>query len=176
MRSHRVGVALVLLVVAIGMAGCGSHSDTGDRNEAHQAVRDGVQRLMSALDRRDLDGFVAEFHPAADFHNPIGMVLHGRAEIRSLHEKLFSPAPPPGFPSFVGTSSTGSIQSLRALSDDVVVVDWQWTQQGARTGADDWPDRQGTNTLIWTRENGEWGVAAWRDKDFPPGYQRPPGF
>jgi hypothetical protein len=29
---------------------------------------------------------------------------------------------------------------------------------------------------VWTRDEvGEWRVAAWRDKDFPPGFDRPPG-
>lgn len=170
-------LAALLTAGMTAVTGCGSPDyGNSDHLEAQQSVRDGVQRLMSALHRCDLQGFIAEFHPDADFHNPIGMVLHGRAEIAALHEKLFSPEPPPGFPSFVGTSSTGSIQSLRVLGNEVAVVDWQGTQRGARVGADEWPERQGMNTTVWTRENGIWGVTAWRDKDFPPGYQRPPGF
>ncbi|MEV3965671.1 nuclear transport factor 2 family protein [Nocardia sp. NPDC050193] len=176
--TRRLPLFMVLLTVATAVTtGCMSRGGGGgERGEAERSVRDGVERLMSALHRCDLEGFLAEFHSDADFHNPIGIVLRGRSEIGALHEMLFSPQPPPGFPSFVGTSSTGSIQSLRVLGGDVVVVDWQGTQRGARVGAEEWPERHGANTTVWTYEHGRWGVAAWRDKDFPSGYQRPPGF
>lgn len=146
-----------------------------DSAQVERAVRSAVHRLMSAADRLDLDGFVAMFHADADFHNPIGMVLRGHDEIRSLHEKLYSPTPPPGFPTFAAAASTGGIQAVRVLRPDVAIVDWSWTQHGARAGDDEWPSREGTNTTVWTLDDGQWRVIAWRDKDFPPGYDRPPG-
>lgn len=146
-------------------------------DSTERAVRSAVDRLMSAADRLDVDEFVGMFHADADFHNPIGMVLRGREEIRALHEKLYSPTPPPGFPSFTTATSTGAIRSVRVLRPDVAVVDWNWSQQGARAGDDEWPAREGTNTTVWTRDaDGRWRVIAWRDKDFPPGFDRPPGY
>ncbi|WUI03975.1 SgcJ/EcaC family oxidoreductase [Spirillospora sp. NBC_00431] len=148
-----------------------------DSSQAEHAVRSATDRLMSAADRLDVDGFVAMFHPDADFHNPIGMVLRGRDEIRSLHEKLYSPTPPSGFPSWATARSTGSIQAVRLLRPDIAIVDWGWTQHGARADDEEWPSRAGTNTLVWTCDNdGEWRVIAWRNKDFPPGFARPPGY
>lgn len=142
---------------------------------AEREVRLAVAWLMSAADRLDLEEFVAMFHADADFHNPIGMVSRGRDEIRSLHEKLYSPTPPPGFPTFTDAASTGGVQAVRVLRPDVAIVDWHWTQAGARVGDEEWPSREGTNTTMWTRDDaGEWRVTAWRDKDFPPGFDRPP--
>lgn len=142
---------------------------------AEREVRLAVARLMSAADRLDLEEFVAMFHIDADFHNPIGMVSRGRDEIRSLHEKLYSPTPPPGFPTFTDAASTGDVQAVRVLRPDVAIVDWHWTQAGARVGDEEWPPREGTNTTVWTRDDaGEWRVTVWRDKDFPPGFDRPP--
>lgn len=145
--------------------------------QAELAVRSATERLMAAADRLDLDGFVAMFHTDADFHNPIGMVLRGRDEIRALHEKLYAPTPPPGFPTFADAKSTGGVQAVRVVPPDVAIVDWSWTQHGARTGDREWPSREGTNTTVWMRDtDGEWRVIAWRDKDFPPGFARPPGY
>ncbi|QIS13668.1 YybH family protein [Nocardia arthritidis] len=172
---HRMPIAL-FLAAAAAFGRTSRDSGAEPRSTAEQQVRAAMHRMMAALDSRDSAAFLAEFHPDADFHNPIGMVLHGIPEIRALHEKLFAPQPPPGFPSFADTTSTGSIQALRFAGPDVAVVDWRWTQRGARTGSTEWSDRAGTNTTVWTRENGRWGVFAWRDKDFPTGYQRPPGY
>jgi uncharacterized protein (TIGR02246 family) len=140
-------------------------------------VSERVRGLMAAADRLDVDGFVGYFGPDADFHNPIGMVLHGRDEIRELHQKLYSPNPPPGFPSFASARSAGRVQSVRLVGADVAVVDWAWTQHGGTVDGVEWPDRRGTNTTVWRREEGVgWRVVAWRDKDFPPGFQAPPGY
>ncbi|WP_037065366.1 nuclear transport factor 2 family protein [Pseudonocardia acaciae] len=136
-----------------------------------------VQGLMAAADRLDVDGFVGHFSADADFHNPIGMVLRGREEIRALHEKLYSPHPPPGFPSFASARATGRVQSVRMVGANVAVVDWAWTQHGGTVDGVEWPDRRGTNTTVWRRdEGGEWRVVVWRDKDFPAGFEPPPGY
>jgi uncharacterized protein (TIGR02246 family) len=136
-----------------------------------------VYDLMAAADRLDVNGFVEYFALDADFHNPIGMVLHGREEIRALHEKLYSPNPPPGFPSFAEARATGRVQSVRLVGPDVAVADWAWTQRGGTSDGVEWPDRRGTNTTVWRRgEDGRWQVVLWRDKDFPARFGPPPGF
>lgn len=146
------------------------------------AVKAATEALMAAADQLDVDRFVSYFHPDADFHNPIGMVLRGPAEIRDLHEKLYSPHPPPGFPSFATSTSTGTIQSARMLCPDVALVDWTWTQQDAAADGTRWPDRHGTNTLVWLRRPDDdepgsgWRIIAWRDKDFPSEFEAPPGY
>ena len=133
--------------------------------------------LMDASDRLDLEAFVAFFHPDADFHNPIGMVLRGREEIRSLHERLYSPTPPLGFPSFAKSRSTGRVLSVRLLADDVAVADWLWSQEGSTADGVTWPARRGVNTTVWQRGSGtDWQVIVWRDKDFPTDFQPPPGY
>ena len=133
--------------------------------------------LMDAGDRLDLAAFIAFFHPDADFHNPIGMVLRGREEIRALHQQLYSPTPPAGFPSFAGARSTGRILSLRILAEDVAVADWLWTQEGSTADGAAWPTRHGINTTVWQRDpDAGWQVIAWRDKDFPTDFQPPPGY
>ncbi len=133
--------------------------------------------LMAAGDRLDLEAFVAFFSPDADFHNPIGMVLHGREQIRDLHERLYSPTPPSGFPSFAEARSTGRVLSVRALTDDIAVADWVWSQEGSTADGVTWPARHGINTTVWRRDRGtDWQVVAWRDKDFPTDFQPPPGY
>ncbi|MGP4020375.1 YybH family protein [Saccharopolyspora sp. 5N708] len=140
-------------------------------------VQVAVRQLMSAADRLDLDGFVGMFQRDADFHNPIGMVLHGRDEIRALHEKLYSPDPPPGFPTFAAARSSGEIRAVRFVGEGVAIVDWDWRQQGGQADGARWPSRSGTNTTVWSRDGDAlWRVVAWRDKDFPAGYRRPPGY
>jgi uncharacterized protein (TIGR02246 family) len=140
-------------------------------------VAERVQGLMAAADRLDVNGFVEYFSPDADFHNPIGMVLRGREAIRTLHEKLYSPKPPPGFPSFAEARSTGRVQALRLVGADVAVVDWAWTQRGGVLDGVEWPDRRGTNTTVWRRDDDRrWRVVAWRDKDFPVGFEPPPSY
>jgi uncharacterized protein (TIGR02246 family) len=132
---------------------------------------------MSAADRIDLDEFVGMFQRDADFHNPIGMVLRGREEIRALHEKLYSPDPPPGFPTFAAARSSGEIQAVRLVGGEVAIVDWKWRQLGAKADGAEWPSRAGTNTTVWGRDSdAQWRVVAWRDKDLPAGYRRPPGY
>ncbi|MCI2416756.1 SgcJ/EcaC family oxidoreductase [Saccharopolyspora sp. K220] len=140
-------------------------------------VRVAVRQLMSAANRLDLDGFVGMFQRDADFHNPIGMVLQGRAEIRALHEKLYSSDPPPGFPTFANVRSSGEIRAVRLVGDGVAIADWAWRQQGAQADGSEWPSRSGTTTTVWSRDgDARWRVVAWRDKDFPAGYRRPPGY
>lgn len=136
-----------------------------------------VRGLMATADRLDVEGFVEYFSPDADFHNPIGMVLRGREEIRALHEKLYSSDPPPGFPSFAGARSTGRVQSVLLLGTDVAVADWAWTQSGGTVDGVEWPERRGTNTTVWRRDgDGRWQLVAWRDKDISPGFEAPPGY
>jgi hypothetical protein len=85
------------------------------RRQGHRSdeVTEQTRGLMAAADQLDVDEFVSYFRPDADFHNPIGIVRHGRGDIRELHEKLYSSQPPPGFPTFAAARSTGG-RPLRA--------------------------------------------------------------
>lgn len=133
--------------------------------------------LMEAGDRLDVEAFVAFFAPDADFHNPIGIVLSGRGQIRALHERLYSPTPPEGFPSFAQARSSGRVLSVRTMGGDAAVADWLWTQEGSTVDGTTWATRRGINTTVWHRAPGaDWQVLAWRDKDLPTGFRPPPGY
>lgn len=149
-----------------------SDIESPDVSDVIAAARD----LMAASDRRDLTAFTSWFTPDADFHNPIGLILDGQAEIQDFHEKLYSPSPPAGFPTFADATSQGTATAARTITPDVAIVDYRWSQTGAATDRQDWQPRHGSNTTVWTRTDQGWRVVAWRDKDHPTGFTAPPGY
>jgi uncharacterized protein (TIGR02246 family) len=123
--------------------------------------------VREALEQLDAKRFAACFAEDADFNTPPGTWLRGRQVIEEVHETLFSPNPSPGRASFARAKSTSRIVGVRFLRPDVAVVDWEWTQTGAVTDGQPWPDRQGLLTMVWTREaDGGWSIRVWRNKDY----------
>ncbi|MCE9670856.1 SgcJ/EcaC family oxidoreductase [Myxococcus stipitatus] len=130
-------------------------------------VRAALQRVRAALEMLDVKRFAACFAEDADFNTPPGTWLRGRKAIEEAHEALFAPTPAPGRASFARAKSTVDILGTRFLRPDVAVVDWEWTQTGAMTDGQRWPDRRGLLTIVWTREeDGVWRASAWRNKDY----------
>lgn len=144
------------------------------QGSAEAEVRKCVQQLMDAIEQLDARRFAACFAEDVDFNTPIGRSLRGRQTILEVHERMYSPHPPPGTPSFAKAKSTMTVVNVFFLRPDVAVVDWEWTQSGAATDGQSWPDRKGMATMVWTRNEGEpWLVSIWRNKDYPNNLPQP---
>lgn len=90
------------------------------------------------------------------------MHAKGRAAIAEFHTPIFATM-------FKDSELTAGEIRVRALRDDVVLVDLPWEMTGAR-GPDgsEWPRRRGLINLVLARDAGNWKIAAMHNMDLPP--------
>jgi uncharacterized protein (TIGR02246 family) len=72
---------------------------------------------------KDVSAMVAHYTLDVDWVNPLGGILSGREEIRAVHEFLF------GGP-FAGSTQTGTVRRMVALTGNSMVVDLDVTLTG----------------------------------------------
>ncbi len=140
----------------------------GATSTDEQAIRKLAATLMAALNRGDTREFAAHFHEDADFTNVIGIHVHGRDAIQTMHNALFTEPRTPDWPSFRNAVTTIHDTRVRFIRPDVAVVDIRWAQKGA-LGPDGqpWGDRRGLMNWVAVKESGQWSVAASHNMDLP---------
>jgi uncharacterized protein (TIGR02246 family) len=124
------------------------------------AVRDLYQQLMDAWNRGSGAAFAAAFTEDGDLVAFDGAHLQGRQEIAPAHQELFDKW-------LKGTRLVGKVTRVRFLAPDVAVMHaiGSTTMRGESEPS---PERNSIQTLVATRQNGEWRIAAFQNTRMRP--------
>ena len=124
------------------------------------AVRALYQQMMDAWNHGSGEGFAAPFDDEGDFVAFDGTHLKGRRQIASSHQPLFDKW-------LKGTRLVGQITRVRFLSPDVALMHATGgtVMRGKSSPS---PERDSIQTLVATRQCGDWRLAAFQNTRVRP--------
>jgi uncharacterized protein (TIGR02246 family) len=131
------------------------HHETTTSSADEVAVRGLYQRLMDGWNRGSGDGFAAVFTEDGDLVAFDGTHFKGRKEIAPFHQQLFDKW-------MKGTRLIGQVEDVRFLSPDVAVMH-AVGRTVMRGKTEPSPERDSIQTLVATRQGGEWRLAAFQN-------------
>ena len=124
------------------------------------AVRGLYQQLIDGWNRGSGEAFAAAFTEDGDLVAFDGTRFKGRKEIASFHQQLFDRW-------MKGTRLVGQVEDVRFLSPDVAVMyAVGGTVMPGKTKPS--PERDSIQTLVATRQGGEWRLAAFQNTRVRP--------
>ena len=119
------------------------------------AVRDLYRELMDGWNRGSGEAFAAVFAEDGDLVAFDGTHFEGREEIAPFHQELFDKW-------MKGTRLVGRVKDVRFLSPDVALMHAVGsTIMRGKTSPS--PERDSIQTLVATRQNGQWRLAAFQN-------------
>jgi uncharacterized protein (TIGR02246 family) len=129
---------------------------TANRVADEEAVRDLLYReLMEGWNRGSGEDFAAVFTEDGDLVAFDGTHFEGRAQIAPFHQELFDKW-------MKGTRLVGRVKDVRFLSPNVALMHAVGsTIKRAKSVPS--PERDSIQTLVATRQNGEWRFAAFQN-------------
>ena len=125
-----------------------------------EAVRDLYRQLMDGWNRGSGATFAAAFTEDGDLVAFDGTHFKGRREIEPSHQELFDRW-------MKGTRLVGEVKDVRFLGSDVAVMHavGGTVMRGKSRPS---PERDSIQTLVATRESGEWRLAAFQNTRVRP--------
>ena len=128
---------------------------TANRIADEEAVRDLYRELMDGWNRGSGEDFAAVFAEDGDLVAFDGTHFEGRAQIAPFHQELFDKW-------LQGTRLVGRVKDVRFLSPDVALMHavGGTIMRGKSVPS---PERDSIQTLVATRQNGEWRLAAFQN-------------
>jgi uncharacterized protein (TIGR02246 family) len=128
---------------------------TANRVADEEAVRDLYRELMDGWNRGSGEDFAAVFAEDGDLVAFDGTHFEGRAQIAPFHQELFDKW-------LKGTRLVGRVKDVRFLSPDVALMHavGGTIMRGKSVPS---PERDSIQTLVATRQNGEWRLAAFQN-------------
>jgi len=129
---------------------------TANRVADEEAVRDLLYReLMEGWNRGSGEDFAAVFTEDGDLVAFDGTHFEGRAQIAPFHQELFDKW-------MKGTRLVGRVKDVRFLSPNVALMHAVGSaiMRGKSVPS---PERDSIQTLVATRQNGEWRLAAFQN-------------
>jgi uncharacterized protein (TIGR02246 family) len=135
-----------------------SEKDVNPADE--EAVRGLYRQLMDGWNRGSGAAFAAAFTEDGDLVAFDGTHFKGRREIEPSHQQLFDRW-------MKGTRLVGEVEDVRFLSPDVAVMHavGGTVMRGKSRPS---PERDSIQTLVATREDGEWRLAAFQNTRVRP--------
>jgi uncharacterized protein (TIGR02246 family) len=133
-----------------------------------EAVRALYQQLMDGWNRGSGAAFAAAFAEDGDLVAFDGTHFKGRREIAPFHQRLFDKW-------LKGTRLVGHVKDVRFLSPDVAVMHaiGGTVMRGKSTPS---PERDSIQTLVATRRDGDWRLAAFQNTRLRPVGRNPVAF
>jgi uncharacterized protein (TIGR02246 family) len=124
------------------------------------AVRALYQQLMDGWNQGSGDAFAAVFTEDGDLVGFDGTHFKGRQEIAPFHQRLFDKW-------LKGSRLVGEVKDVRVLSPDVALMH---AVGGTvlRGKSEPVPERDSIQTLVATRQDGEWRLAAFQNTRLHP--------
>jgi uncharacterized protein (TIGR02246 family) len=142
------------------MASQPNHHETTTNPADEAAVCELYQQLMDGWNRGSGDAFAAVFTEGGDLVAFDGTHFKGRKEIAPFHQQLFDKW-------MKGSRLVGQVEHVRFLSPDVALLH---AVGGTvmRDKTEPSPERDSIQTLVTTRQNGEWRLAAFQNTRVRP--------
>ena len=131
------------------------HHETHTNPADEAAVRDLYQQLIDGWNRGSGAAFAAVFAEDGDLVAYDGTRFRGRQQIAPFHQELFDKW-------MQGSRLVGQVKDVRFLSRDVAVMHAVGgTVMRGKTEPS--PERDSIQTLVATRQGGEWRLAAFQN-------------
>jgi uncharacterized protein (TIGR02246 family) len=143
---------VVSIIVFMSVSGLAKQSSSADES----AIKQIVQQVQDAWNAHDGKAFAAPFAPDADYVVVNGMKIKGREAIEKGHIQIFTTI-------YKDSHNLGTVKSIRFLRPDVAVVHIEWNLE-VRPGGE---KGQAMNTMVMTKENGKWHIAAFHNTPVP---------
>jgi uncharacterized protein (TIGR02246 family) len=124
------------------------------------AVRALYQQLMDGWNQGSGDAFAAVFTEDGDLVGFDGTHFKGRQEIAPFHQQLFDKW-------LKGSRLVGEVKDVRFLSPDVALMH-AVSGTVMRGKSEPVPERDSIQTLVATRQDGEWRLAAFQNTRLHP--------
>ena len=134
--------------------------ETAANTTDETAVRALYQELMDGWNRGSGDAFATAFTEDGDLVAFDGTHFEGREEIAPFHQQLFDKW-------LKGTRLVGEVKNVRFLSPDVAVMHAVGSTV-MRGKSEPSPERDSIQTLVATRQDGEWRLAAFQNTRVRP--------
>jgi uncharacterized protein (TIGR02246 family) len=138
-----------------------THEEAAANHSADEAaVRALYQQLMDGWNQGSGDAFAAVFTEDGDLVGFDGTHFKGRQEIAPFHQRLFDKW-------LKGSRLVGEVKDVRFLSPDVALMH---AVGGTvmRGKSEPVPERDSIQTLVATRQDGEWRLAAFQNTRLHP--------
>src|ERR671917_2199419 len=136
------------------------HHATTTNPADEAAVRDLYQQLMDGWNRSSGEAFAAVFSEDGDLVAFDGTHFRGRKEIAPFHQQLFEKW-------LKGTRLVGEVRDVRFLGPDVALMHAVGSTV-MRGKSEPSPERDSIQTLVATREGGQWRIAAFQNTRVRP--------
>lgn len=158
--------AAFLFVCALTAAASGQTPPANkDAASDEAAIRAIVRSVQDAWNAHDGKAFAAPFAPDADYVIVNGMYIKGREAIEQGHTQIFMTI-------YKESRNAATVKGVRFLRPDVAVAHVEWNME-VRPGGD---KGRALNTMVMTKENGRWHIAAFHNTPvLSPGGPPPQG-
>jgi uncharacterized protein (TIGR02246 family) len=135
-------------------------NSTANHSADEAALRALYQQLMDAWNQGSGDAFTAVFTEDGDLVGFDGTHFKGRREIAPFHQQLFDTW-------LKGSRLVGQVKDVRFLRPDVALMH---AVGGTvlRGKSEPVPERDSIQTLVATRQDGEWRLAAFQNTRLHP--------
>ena len=146
-------IILVLIFTAIGIA-AQEKAKVSDKAVDEAAIRANVEQMQKGWNMKSGAEFAKPFAENADYVVINGMHIKGRAEIAKGHQNIFDTV-------YKDSSLVITAREIRFLRTDVAVVHAE-SNLTFKAGGEE-KKGSGIITLLMTRENGKWEIAAFQN-------------
>lgn len=123
-------------------------------NVDEAAIRQIVQQLQDGWNAHDGKAFAAPFAADADYVVISGLKIKGKEVIEKGHINIFATV-------YKDSHNVATIKGIRFLRADVAIAHVEWNLE-FRAG-DKLEKKQAMNTIVATKENGKWSIAAFHN-------------
>ncbi len=147
--------AAVLLAAAVSVLAQADPKTAADE----AAVRAIAKQVQDGWNAHDGKAFAAPFAPDADYVVVNGMYTKGRESIEKGHIGIFTSI-------YKDSRNIGTVKSVRFLRPDVAVVHVEWALEFTIGGKQQ--KANALNTMIMTKDNGKWSIAAFHNTPIQP--------
>jgi uncharacterized protein (TIGR02246 family) len=149
--------AAILIAICASALGFAQEKTSGNQDEA--AVRQIVKSVEAGWNAHDGKAFAAPFASDADYVIVNGMHIKGRDAIDKGHAGIFATI-------YKDSRNAATIKSVRFLRPDVAVVHVEWNLEFKANG--ETRKARALNTMIMTKDNGKWSIAAFHNTPVMP--------
>lgn len=130
-------------------------------------IKNVIEALMNAWDKKSPQAFAECFTQDAIFTNVLGDVAEGKESIEQMHVFPFNGP-------LKDAHQTYTITHIKWLTAEAAIADLRWEGFNQKVPGNEQvlPPRRGLINVAVTLENGEWKIAAGYNTDYTGTYQR----
>jgi uncharacterized protein (TIGR02246 family) len=158
--SRRTKSLALVIFAFLSIGTLAASAQTPQNSSADEAaLKQIVQQVQDGWNAHDGRAFAAPFATDADYVIVNGMKIKGREEIEKGHTQIFTTI-------YKDSHNVGTVKSVRFLRPDVAVVHVEWNLEFSMGGEK--RKAQAINTMILTKDNGKWSIAAFHNTPVQP--------